>query len=192
MAYRFELNIKEGSKSSMHCDYINNCLTSRFTITELHYNEMRFWDKDMPLRFIFLFFLYSGTLLAEPQSVTTWTNKAILSAFAVHYNKESAQIETLNKVAMTYAVAKAISSFYAPFLPKIRDANLSIHPQFLLKPSLIDSGVAANIPFWQLSAELFIPELNLKVALNLMVLQPDKSTQDFQIYQIKLTPEEKS
>lgn len=146
----------------------------------------------MPLRVILLLFFYCGTLLAEAQSVTVWSQKALLSAFSVHYSKNDAQILPLKKTALSYAAANSISSFYTPYLAKIRDADLSIHPQFLIKPSQIDSGIAANTPFWRLSSELFLPELNLKVALTMIVLQPDKAVQDFQIYQIKLTPEEKS
>lgn len=105
----------------------------------------------------------------HPISVTTWTQKTLMNALSVNY-KYGAEEEERDKVGFMPVAWDALTTFLGGYMKTVQDKQLTIHPQFLIKPTIVDSGTASGIKFWRVNEEVLLPELNVKVAFSLIVI----------------------
>ncbi|MFT4058699.1 MAG: hypothetical protein QM652_04025 [Legionella sp.] len=137
-----------------------------------------------------LFLIFSTVTHADDTTkVTHWTKKTLLNTLAIRYNDTSTDNEQ-HSIGLTPAAWSSVAAFIENYLPQMRDKQLTLHPAFLIGPKIVDSGTAANIPFWRINAEIILPEINKKVFFSLIVLATKSSPKDpYLVHSITLNPQ---
>jgi hypothetical protein len=139
-----------------------------------------------------VFLIFTSTLYAVTNAaVTQWTELALMHAFSVDFNYNN-QNTAVRQQWFTPTAWQGINSFLRIYLRRIHEEKLTIHPQFLLKPRVVDSGVASGIHFWRVNSEMTLPELKIKIAFSVVVLKTNTPVgNSFIIQSLNMTKQEK-
>jgi hypothetical protein len=138
-----------------------------------------------------VFLIFSTAIhAANTAKITQWSKHTLLNALSVHYNDTNSDDEQ-HSVGLTPTAWDTVHDFLEGYMPTIHDKKLIIHPTFLIDPTVVDSGIAAGIPFWRVNAELLLPEINTKVAFSLIILATNESAKEpYLIHSMKMVKQE--
>jgi hypothetical protein len=143
-----------------------------------------------PLLLAFFFIFYTSSYADNTTKITNWTKKTLLNTLSISYDDSSSENDQ-HSIGLTSSAWDSVHDFFEKYQPQLQDKKLKIHPAFLLGPTIVDSGTAANIPFWRINAELMLPEINKKVAFSLIVLAPQSTSKDpYLIHSMTIIPQE--
>lgn len=118
---------------------------------------------------VFLIFS-AGAHAVSNVAVTQWTQTVLLNTLTVDSNYSSKDYEQHSR-GFSRNAWNAISGFLGGYIPVIQDHKLSVHPTFLIEPHVVDSGIVDGIHYWRVNEEVAFPELNIKVAFSLLIIE---------------------
>jgi hypothetical protein len=122
--------------------------------------------------------LFATTIhAANSLKVSEWTQKTLTNTLSIDFNYDSSDAEQHSNGFTPFAW-HALSGFLGGYLQKIRAQHLTIHPTFLIAPTIVDSGTASGITYWRINAEVLLAEINVKVAFSLIVIATNPSTNE--------------
>lgn len=119
--------------------------------------------------------------------VALWTQQTLLNTFSIDHNYQDSELPKY-RTRFTQNSWNAISDFLGDYLQVIRDKKLTLHPVFLIKPTVVDNGDASGIRYWRVNEELLFPEIKMKVAFSLIVIATEHG---YLIQSLDMVKEEK-
>ncbi|MDP3267491.1 MAG: hypothetical protein Q8M40_00445 [Legionella sp.] len=126
---------------------------------------------------IFLLLLIFSSLIHsnEHKTVTLWVQGALLNTLSLSYKDKPLQ-ESPNRINYTFNAWNAITGFLGGYMKTVRARELTLSPQPVNKPTVVNSGVVSGIQFWRVNQSILLPELTLQVDFSLVVLARDPTT----------------
>lgn len=125
-----------------------------------------------------LLLLFSFTVHAEEvtdSEVADWAKNTLIYALSVDFNYQPTEAEKHSK-GFTRNAWNAINIFLGGYMRTIHADKLSIHPQIIEGPTIVDSGTVSGIRFWRVNQVVLLPELNIRVAFSFVILATVPST----------------
>lgn len=117
----------------------------------------------------------AGAHAVSNVAVTQWTQKTLLNTLTVDSNYSSSNDYEQHSKGFGRNAWNAISGFLGGYIPVIQEHQLSVHPTFLIEPHVVDSGIVNGIHYWRVDEEVALPELNIKVAFSLLIIETGPS-----------------
>jgi hypothetical protein len=143
----------------------------------LHYKQYALTPKDFTMRPLlcgFLLLFAVSMHAANTLKVTTWTKKTLSHALTIDFNYKNDDRGEQGKGFSLFAW-RSLNDFLDNYLQTIRTQQLSIHPNLLIAPTIVDSGTASGIKYWRIYTEVLLAELKIKVACSLIVIASNPS-----------------
>lgn len=122
-----------------------------------------------PLLLSILLLFVTSMHAANSLKVTAWTKKTLMNTLSIDYKYDSSNAEQRSKGFTPFAW-HALSDFLGDYLQTVQSQQLTLHPTFLIAPTIVDAGTASGIKYWRINAEVLLAEINLKVAFSLIVI----------------------
>ncbi|MGL5742562.1 MAG: DotI/IcmL/TraM family protein [Legionella sp.] len=106
----------------------------------------------------------------DDAEVSQWVKQTLANTLTMDYHYKPSDDNELR----TYYTANgwaALAQFLGSYVPIIKERQLSLHPQFIKDPFVVEKGTISGTRFWRVETVVSITELHLMIAFSLIVLE---------------------
>lgn len=105
----------------------------------------------------------------EYDALDQWVQQTLTNTLTVNYTQQDSDFTEI-RTNYTADAWNGIESFLSGYVNDVRQNQLAIHPVMQGDPVIIATGIYSGMHYWKINQTAFLPEVNTRIAVSLVVL----------------------